>query len=111
MVFSKPLMQAVWTADGNLVCLGRTDGIFISGGENIHPFEIENHLLAMEDVVAAFVVPVPHREFGKVPWAFVETSAPFDEEHDHRLAQRPGCPATKSPNGLFVSIPMKKRRR
>lgn len=65
---------------GNLVCLGRTDGIFISGGENIHPFEIENHLLAMADVAAAFVVPVSHREFGKVPWAFVETSAPFDEE-------------------------------
>jgi O-succinylbenzoic acid--CoA ligase len=65
--------------DGNLVCLGRTDGIFISGGENIHPFEIENHLLALEDVFAAFVVSVPHREFGKVPWAFVETSSAFDE--------------------------------
>ncbi|MDQ5985168.1 MAG: 2-succinylbenzoate--CoA ligase [Syntrophus sp. SKADARSKE-3] len=65
--------------NGNLVCLGRTDGVFISGGENIHPFEIENHLLALEDVSAAFVVPVPHREFGKVPWAFVETSAAFDE--------------------------------
>lgn len=66
--------------NGNLVCLGRTDGVFISGGENIQPFEIENHLLAMENIAEAFVVPVDHREFGKVPWAFVVTEAPFNEE-------------------------------
>ena len=66
--------------DGNLVCLGRTDGAFISGGENIHPFEIENHLLALENIAEAFVVPVDHREFGKVPWAFVATEVPLNEE-------------------------------
>jgi len=65
--------------DGNLVVLGRKDGIFISGGENISPFEIENALLAMDSIGTAIVVPVPHREFGRVPWAFVEMSGPFDE--------------------------------
>lgn len=65
--------------DGNLVILGRNDGVFISGGENIHPFEIENNLLAMDHIAAAIVVPVPHREFGMSPWVFVETSAPIDE--------------------------------
>jgi len=64
---------------GNLVVLGRKDGIFISGGENISPFEIENALLAMNSVATAIAVPVPHQEFGNVPWAFVEMSGPFDE--------------------------------
>ncbi len=66
-------------SNGNLVCLGRTDGIFISGGENIHPFEIENQLLAMENIAEAIIVPVPHREFGNVPWAFVVAAEPFNE--------------------------------
>ncbi|MEN6623449.1 MAG: AMP-binding protein [Smithella sp.] len=66
-------------SNSNLVCLGRTDGIFISGGENIQPFEIENHLLTMENIAEAFVVPVDHHEFGKVSWAFLVTTESFNE--------------------------------
>ncbi len=65
--------------EGNLVVLGRRDGAFISGGENIHPFEIENHLLALAGIETAIVAPAPHREFGMVPWAFVEITGSFDE--------------------------------
>lgn len=65
--------------EGNLVVHGRTDGLFISGGENISPREIEHRLLALPGVITAMVVPAPHREFGMTPWAFVETTAPFDE--------------------------------
>jgi len=64
---------------GNLVVLGRKDGIFISGGENISPFEIENALLALDSVATVIAVPVPNPEFGLVPWAFVELSGPFNE--------------------------------
>lgn len=66
-------------AAGNLVVLGRRDGMFISGGENIHPFEIENQLLALPGIEAAIVAPAPHREFGMVPWAFVEIAGPLDQ--------------------------------
>lgn len=65
---------------GNLIVSGRKDGVFISGGENIHPFEIENALLAMDDIIIAIVVPAPHREFGMTPWAFVETKSPLNEK-------------------------------
>jgi len=65
---------------GNLVICGRVDGIFISGGENISPQEIENALLKLDGIITAIVVPVPHREYGLTPWAFVETSASFDEK-------------------------------
>ncbi|SEM12221.1 2-succinylbenzoyl-CoA synthetase [Syntrophus gentianae] len=64
---------------GNLVVLGRKDGVFISGGENISPFEIENALLKLDSVVTAIAVPVPDEEFGRVPWAFVEMPGPFNE--------------------------------
>jgi O-succinylbenzoic acid--CoA ligase len=67
-------------ADGNLIICGRTDGVFISGGENISPLEIENQLLRQDGIITAIVVPAPHREFGLTPWAFIETSIPFDEK-------------------------------
>lgn len=67
-----------WDERGNLVVRGRSDLIFQAGGENINPEEIEGHLLALPEVLAAVVVPVPHREFGQVPWALVATSGPLD---------------------------------
>lgn len=65
---------------GNLVVLGRSDQVFQSGGENINPFEIEHALLAQETIRVAVVVPVTHSEFGQVPWAFVEMTAPFSPD-------------------------------
>lgn len=58
--------------DGTLTVLGREDNMFISGGENIQPEEIERHLCRIEGVLQAVVVPVEHEEFGERPVAFVE---------------------------------------
>ena len=59
---------------GNWIITGRADEVFISGGENINPFEIEKHLTAIDGIDAAVVVPVPEPEFGQVPWAFIFSS-------------------------------------
>ena len=59
-------------ARGNLRVLGRQDNLFISGGENIHPEEIERELGALPAVRTAMAVPVPDAEFGQVPAAFVD---------------------------------------
>ncbi len=59
--------------DGYLDVLGRRDRMFISGGENIYPEEIEKALYEMKEIKKAVVVPVLHEEFGKRPVAFVET--------------------------------------
>ena len=96
--------------DGNLVCLGRTDGIFISGGENIDPFEIENSLLEREGITAAFVVPVWHREFGKAPWAFVETEALFDEGQ-MILSLKARLPGYKIPKRIIRLNPEDKKEK
>ncbi len=59
-------------ADGFLRVLGRTDTLFISGGENIHPEEIEQALCALDGMQHAVVVPVADATFGHRPLAFVK---------------------------------------
>jgi O-succinylbenzoic acid--CoA ligase len=60
-------------ADGCLRVRGRKDNLFISGGENVQPEEIEEALCRIEGVEEAVVVPVPDAEFGARPVAFVRT--------------------------------------
>lgn len=57
---------------GCLRVTGRRDNLFICGGENIHPEEIERCILGIEGVVQVIVVPAPDPEYGSVPVAFVQ---------------------------------------
>jgi O-succinylbenzoic acid--CoA ligase len=52
---------------------GRMDNLFVSGGENVQPEEIEEALCRLEGIEEAVVVPVPDKEFGARPVAFVRT--------------------------------------
>jgi O-succinylbenzoic acid--CoA ligase len=57
--------------DGYLKIHGRRDNMFISGGENIYPEEIESELLLINGLKQALVVAIPDPEFGQRPVAFV----------------------------------------
>ena len=57
--------------DGWLRVTGRKDLMFISGGENIYPEEIERVLMGIDGVLAAVVVAVPDPTWGRRPVAFV----------------------------------------
>jgi O-succinylbenzoic acid--CoA ligase len=59
--------------EGYLTVTGRKDNMFISGGENIQPEEIEMALCEHTTVAQAIVVPVLDEEFGSRPVAFVQT--------------------------------------
>ncbi len=61
--------------DGYLAVLGRKDRMFISGGENIFPEEIENAAAGSPGIVTAAVVPVDHPTWGKRPILFIECSS------------------------------------
>jgi acyl-CoA synthetase (AMP-forming)/AMP-acid ligase II len=50
---------------GYLFIGGRTDDTIIRGGENIAPAEIEERLLAHDDIADAVVVGVPDEEWGQ----------------------------------------------
>ena len=77
----QPFDQAGWFAtrdlgrldsEGNLAVEGRRDNQFISGGENIHPEEVESAFYTFPEVEEVIVVPIDDREFGCRPVAFVK---------------------------------------
>jgi len=70
--------------NGHLRVGGRLDNLFISGGENIQPEEIEEALCRLEGIDEAMVVPVPDEEFGTRPVAFVlmDSGEPGDLMHN-----------------------------
>jgi fatty-acyl-CoA synthase len=57
--------------DGFIYIVDRIKDIYISGGENIHPTEIEKHLLKNPSIFDVAVYGVPHRKWGEVGKASV----------------------------------------
>jgi O-succinylbenzoic acid--CoA ligase len=72
--------------EGYITFLGRKDNMFISGGENITPEEIEGQLCMLPEIMNAVVVPVEDREFGFRPVAFVQMSGNKDMDQEGFVA-------------------------
>jgi len=90
---NRPLDAEGWFHTGDLGELddnsylrvrGRMDNLFVSGGENVQPEEIEEALYRLEGIEEAVVVPVPDEEFGARPVAFIRTDdlEPGDLAHE-----------------------------
>ncbi|MQA77198.1 MAG: AMP-binding protein [Streptosporangiales bacterium] len=62
--------------DGNHFMTGRLDDMFISGGENIQPAEVEATLLAHAGINDVAVVGTPEPRWGQVVTAFVVRADP-----------------------------------
>ncbi len=70
-------------AQGFHYFVGRTDDMFVSGGENIYPTDIERMLERHPDVAQACVVPIADEIKGQKPVAFVLRKpgrAPSDDD-------------------------------
>ena len=63
-------------ADGNLVLRGRTSEMYIRGGYNIHPLEVERVLSDHPLVGRIAIVGVPAPVIGEIGVAFVEPADP-----------------------------------
>jgi fatty-acyl-CoA synthase len=59
--------------DGCFYIAGRLKDMFISGGVNVYPAEIEAELLLCPEVRDAAVIGVPHETWGEVGVAFIVT--------------------------------------
>ena len=57
--------------DGDLFLLGRADDMIISGGENIHPLEVEDVLSKHPGVKEVAVVGLPDSRWGQIVTAVV----------------------------------------
>ncbi|HEY7238017.1 MAG TPA: class I adenylate-forming enzyme family protein [Burkholderiales bacterium] len=82
--------------------VGRTDDMFVSGGENIFPSEVELVLARHPDVAQACVVPVPDEIKGTKPVAFVvpRAGAHPDEDAIKRFVLD-NAPAYQHPRRVF----------
>ena len=88
--------------DGFYYFVGRTDDMFVCGGENIFPGEVEAMLMRHPAVHQALVLPFDHDMKGQVPYAFVVArpgAAPTEEELK-RFALA-NAPAYQHPRRVF----------
>jgi fatty-acyl-CoA synthase len=69
-------------ADGYYYIVDRWKDMFISGGENVYPGEVENVIYQLDGVLENAVVGVPHEKWGEVGRAYVvlKPGANLDEE-------------------------------
>jgi acyl-CoA synthetase (AMP-forming)/AMP-acid ligase II len=57
--------------DGNLILVGRTSEMYIRGGYNVYPLEVEHVLTEHPAIEAAAVVGVPRPVIGEIGLAFI----------------------------------------
>lgn len=63
---------ATWTDDEMITIVGRKDDMIISGGENVHPVQVEALLADHEGVADSVVVGMPHPEWGELVVAYIQ---------------------------------------
>ncbi len=72
------------TPEGNLELIGRASDMYIRGGYNVHPLEVENLLAEHPAVDRAAVVGVPTDIIGEIGVAYL---VPADPQHPPTLAE------------------------
>ena len=89
--------------NGFFYFVGREDDMFVCGGENIYPGQVEALLERHPAIMQAAVIPMPHATKGQAPAAFV-VAAPGEiltEEAVKRFALEQG-PAFAHPRRVFI---------
>jgi len=75
---------STWDKDGFITVQGRTDDMFVSGGENIFPQPVEEVLEKHPKVKESMVIGVPDEKWGQVTVAYIvpKNEMPTVEELD-----------------------------
>jgi o-succinylbenzoate---CoA ligase len=82
-----PIAPALVTADLGYVdrdavhVMGRADDVIISGGENVHPIQVEAVLAATPGVREAAAFGVPDPRWGQIVAVAIAADDRFDQEH------------------------------
>jgi long-chain acyl-CoA synthetase len=89
-------------ADGFHYFVGRTDDMFVSGGENIYPADVERMLERHPQIAQAAVVPIEDEIKGQKPVAFVirKGDHTLDEDDVKRFALA-NAPAYQHPRFVW----------
>ncbi|MGH3446682.1 MAG: class I adenylate-forming enzyme family protein [Nocardioidaceae bacterium] len=101
---------ATWDADEYVTIVGRKDDMIISGGENVHPVQVEEVLGSHPDILDSVVVGLPDPTWGELVVAYVRpgTDALTVAECDRLCREHPMLSDFKRPRAYrFVdSLPM-----
>lgn len=96
-------------ADGFHYFLGRTDDMFVSGGENIYPGDVERMLERHPAVAQACVVPIDDEIKGQKPVAFIVAKMGEDPDaEDIKRFALANAPAYQHPRFIWFvkSLPL-----
>ncbi len=74
------------TSDG-LHVSGRKDNMFICGGENIQPEQLEQQISQFTEVIQSIVVPIGDKKFGFRPAAFVQWKGTCQQAELHTFLE------------------------
>jgi len=86
----------------HLIVRGRKDNMFISGGENVYPEEIEIWLKNLDGIDDALVVGLDDKEFGRRATAFVKFTEDKKLSDDKIITSLEKClPRFKIPRTFF----------
>lgn len=99
-----------WDADEFVTVVGRKDDMLVSGGENVHPVQVEEALNAHPQVRDSLVVGVPHDTWGRLVVAYVvaDDPVPTVDDLDAHCRAHPMLSSFKRPRAYrFVeSLPV-----
>ncbi|AZG45580.1 class I adenylate-forming enzyme family protein [Gordonia insulae] len=91
---------ATWDRDEFVTIVGRKDDMLISGGENVHPVQVEEALNSHPEVADSLVVGVPDDRWGQVVVAYilpVDGTSPSAEALDEYCRTHPMLSQFKRP--------------
>lgn len=91
---------ATWDEDQYVTIVGRKDDMLVSGGENVHPVQVEEALNEHPKVADSMVVGVPHEKWGRMVVALIipaEGETPDAAELDEYCRSHPMLSNYKRP--------------
>ena len=92
--------------DGFIYLVDRKKDVIISGGENIYPVQIEDHLRANDKVKDVAVIGLPHERLGEIAAAIIEIKEGMTATEDEINEFCMELPRYKRPRKIiFANVP------
>lgn len=92
--------------DGFIYLVDRKKDVIISGGENIYPVQIEDHLRANEKIKDVAVIGLPDKRLGEITAAIIEVKKGFECSEEEINEFCLSLPKYKRPRKIiFADVP------
>jgi fatty-acyl-CoA synthase len=78
-------------ADGSLYIVDRSKDMYISGGENVYPAEVENAIYELPEIGEAAVIGIPDQKWGEVGKAIVTVKSGKKLTEEQIISHLKGC--------------------